>query len=476
MTTIDYKKTISVPTSPKSLHKSQATATKHSSMPSSNPHPTPTMTSSSSSLRHHGIYRNLPAFDRSLNGLSAVVTGANGISGFNTMRALLDSPERWTTIFALSRKPPPEEMMKLLTPEARSRIKFVACDFLDEPASIAKNIKSANVHADYVFFYSYIHREWSEADALDKDNAALLRNFLGALELADINPRRFVLQTGGKNYGMHIGRVRTPLVESDPQPRHLQSNFYYSQEDLLVSFCKRTGAAWNVIRPAAIIGASSHASMNTFYPFAVYAIVQARKGEPIAFGGDWEQWQYEYYHCTARMTGYLSEWAALEDTCANEAFNTQDGGPLSWERFFSELARWFGVGGVVPPPDDESGLESIVGRAGKETPLGYGPPLSSRSSFTLLDWARRPENAAVWREVMAQSAGKVTHDPFAEPEAVFTGDFAYLRFGSMCLNKARRLGWTGFVDTLEAIFEMYREMEQLGMLPGMQAESAIPLC
>lgn len=82
----------------------------------------------------------------------------------------------------------------------------------------------------------------------------------------------------------------------------------------------------------------------------------------------------------------------------------------------------------------------------------------------------------MWREVMAQSAGKVTHDPFTEPEAVFTEDFAYLRFGSMCLNKARRLGWTGFVDTLEAIFEMYREMEQLGMLPGMQAESAISLC
>lgn len=215
---------------------------------------------------------------------------------------------------------------------------------------------------------------------MDKDNTALLRNFLDSLELADIKPSRFVLQTGGKNYGMHIGRVRTPLVESEPQPRHLQTNFYYSQEDLLKSFCEQNGTAWNIIRAAFIIGASSHASMNTFYPFAVYAIVQARKGEPIAFGGDREQWQYEYYHCTARMTGYLSEWADLDSTCANEAFNTQDRGPLSWERFFSELARWFGVKEVVPPPDDEPGLKDNVGKLGKESPLGYGPPLSSKPS------------------------------------------------------------------------------------------------
>ncbi|KAF9874403.1 nad dependent epimerase dehydratase family protein [Colletotrichum karsti] len=433
------------------------------------------MTSSSSSLLRHGIYRNLPQFDPSLKGLSAIITGANGISGFNTVRALLDSPERWPTIFALSRKPPPQDMMDLLTPEARSRVEFVSCDFLDDPSSIAGKLKSAGVRADHVFFYSYIHRDWSQAQALVEDNVTLLKNFLDALKLAGIKPDRFMLQTGGKNYGMHIGRVRTPLVESDPQPRHLQPNFYYPQEDLVKSFCEKNGSAWNVIRPAAIIGASSHASMNTFYPFAIYAVVQAHKGEPLVFGGDWEQWQYEYYHCTARMTGYLTEWSVLNADCANQAFNTQDGGPFSWERFFAELARWFGVKGVVPPPDEEFKLKKIDGRPGKESPLGYGPPLSSKSSFTLLEWAQKPENIAAWREVMEQSGGKITHDPFESPDDFFIGDFAYLRFGSMCLNKARRYGWTGFVDTLESIFEMYHEMEKLGMLPSMQVEAARPL-
>ncbi|GKT43481.1 short chain dehydrogenase sirQ [Colletotrichum spaethianum] len=435
------------------------------------------MSSSSAYLRQVGIHRNLPTFNESITGLTAIITGANGISGFNTMRALLDSPQRWQTIYGLSRRPPPESMMALLSHEARSRIKIVTCDFLDGPALIAKSMKLAGVRADYVFYYSYIHKDWSEAEALVKSNVLLLKNFLEALEVADIRPARFILQTGGKNYGTQIGRARTPQLESDPQPRHLAPNFYYPQEDLLKSYCEKQGTSWNVIRPAAVIGASTHAAMNMFYPFAVYAAVQARKGEPLFFGGDWEQWQYEYHHCSARMTGYLTEWAALEKHCGNEAFNSNDGGPLTYERFFTELASWFGAKGVVPPPDDDSKMETIgMGCGGKESPLGYGPPMFGKSSFSFLDWANEEENAAAWRDIMMESGGKITHDPFEDTESFYMLKWAYHRFGSVCLNKARRYGWTGFVDTMESIFEMYKEMSKLGTLPPMQVESAHPLC
>jgi hypothetical protein len=72
------------------------------------------------------------------------------------------------------------------------------------------------------------------------------------------------------------------------------------------------------------------------------------------------------------LTGYLSEWAALEDKCKNEAFNSQDTSPLSWDRMYEELARWFGVEkGVVGPEEDESKYTSIKGRSGKQTPMGY---------------------------------------------------------------------------------------------------------
>lgn len=56
------------------------------------------------------------------------------------------------------------------------------------------------------------------------------------------------------------------------------------------------------------------------------------------------------------------------------------------------------------------------------------------------------------------------------------GPFVYSRIGSPCLNKARRLEWTGFNDTMESFFESFQEMAKLGMLPDMRVQSARPLC
>ena len=128
-------------------------------------------------LQNKGIFRNLPTFSPDLKGLTAVVTGANGISGFHTMRVLLETPQRWTKVWAASRRPPPEEMMALLSEEQRSRVEHVACDFLAKPEEIAKQLKDKGVKADYIFFYSYAQPRpkpgqgaWSNAQELAETN------------------------------------------------------------------------------------------------------------------------------------------------------------------------------------------------------------------------------------------------------------------------------------------------------------------
>lgn len=103
------------------------------------------MGSENQPVRQSGIYHNLPQFDPSIKDLTAIVTGANGISGFHTCRALLDSPHRWKKIYAMSRRPPPEDMMNLLTPEQRGKIEHVASDFLKEPEELADAMKKAGV-------------------------------------------------------------------------------------------------------------------------------------------------------------------------------------------------------------------------------------------------------------------------------------------------------------------------------------------
>ncbi|RDW63746.1 hypothetical protein BP6252_11291 [Coleophoma cylindrospora] len=438
-------------------------------------------------LRNRGIYKNLPVFDPSVKGLTAMVTGANGISGFNTMRVLLESPERWSKVYAVSRRPPPPEMMSLLPPDQLARVEHVACDFLESSESIAKTLTSSSADlssVSHIFFYSYLQPQpdpgapaWSNAEQLVNVNVNLLTAFLGALPLANIHPKRVLLQTGAKNYGVHIGRTRTPCVESDPQPRDLQPNFYYGQEEALWKYCRENNAGWNVIRPAWIIGAVCNAQMNALLPSAFYASVQAQKKEPLRFPSDWESWQCENHYSTAKMTGYLSEWVVLEDKCKNQAFNAQDDSPLSWDRLYEELARWFGVEkGVVGPEEDETKFKELAGRNGIDTPMGYGPPTKSRMTFIFVDWAKEPDNIQAWKTVMSQSKQQLTFDPFEDAESNFTfGDAAFMKMSTLCLNKARRLGWCGFVDTMESIFEAYQEMGILGIVPAMQTAHARPL-
>ncbi|KIW17092.1 hypothetical protein PV08_04283 [Exophiala spinifera] len=433
-------------------------------------------------VQQRGIYHNLPVFDPAITGLTAIVTGANGISGFHTMRVLLESPDRWSKVYALSRRPPPMDMMALLPESQRSRVEHITVDFLEEPSKIAQALES--VRADYVFFYSYLQPKpppgapvWSNAEELVKVNTALLDNFLRALSLAKIAPKRFLLQTGAKHYGVHIGRTRSPAVESDPYLSHLEPNFYYPQERSLFEFCEANNASWNVIRPAWVLGAVNNAQMNALLPIAFYAAVQGQKGEPLYFPSDWDVWQHEGHHSSALLTGYLSEWAVLEDKCRNQAFNAQDTGALTWDRLYEELVRWFDVKkGVHPPEEDSTKFAVFEGKSGKDTPIGYGPPLLWRSSFTLVDWASDPVNKEAWQQLMANSGGQLTANPFDDPVANFAfGDAAFRKISSLSMNKARLFGWTGFVDTREVLFEMYSEMAKLGILPRLKAEKAKPL-
>lgn len=83
--------------------------------------------------------------------------------------------------------------------------------------------------------------------------------------------------------------------------------------------------------PASINDTTENASMNTFLGFVIYTAVQAQKGEPLSFGSSIESWQFQRCHYTARLTGYLSELAVLEEKCANQFFNSQDGGMLTYD-------------------------------------------------------------------------------------------------------------------------------------------------
>ena len=93
-------------------------------------------------IQHKGIYKNLPVFPESHKDLSAIVTGANGISGDYMLRVLGDSPERWSHIYAMSRRPPNVDH-GLKVP-----LTNLSLDFLNSsPEELAKKMREANVKA-----------------------------------------------------------------------------------------------------------------------------------------------------------------------------------------------------------------------------------------------------------------------------------------------------------------------------------------
>jgi hypothetical protein len=166
----------------------------------------------------------------------------------------------------------------------------------------------------------------------------------------------------------------------------------------------------------------------------------------------------------------------LEEDCKNQRFNAQDGGLFSHDRFYNELGRWFGVDTVLGPNEDESKYEATATfSGGKDCPLGYGPPIPLRVAHSLQKWAEEPSVSQAWDEMMKESRGQLKTKVFEDKDTFLMADFSLATFGTLCMNKVKRYGFNGFVDTVESIFEVYQEMAKIGMLPPMKVDSARPL-
>ena len=86
-----------------------------------------------------GIFYNLPTFPHhDGKGYTAVVTGANGVTGSALIDVLAASPERWNKIFAMSRRP-------VLRKEPN--VKSIAADFLTSPEELAATFRREGVKA-----------------------------------------------------------------------------------------------------------------------------------------------------------------------------------------------------------------------------------------------------------------------------------------------------------------------------------------
>ncbi|KAK8153585.1 NAD dependent epimerase/dehydratase family protein-like protein [Phyllosticta citrichinensis] len=420
----------------------------------------------------NGIYHGLPVHGDEHKGLTAIVTGANGISGQHMLRVLGQSSTRWSKIYSVSRRPPAGALAANVT--------HISVDFLGTPDSIADALRSAGVdRVDHVFFFSYIQVApepgqplWSSAEAMCVKNTELLANFLSALSQASLVPRRVMLQTGAKNYGVHLGPNKVPQEETDPRVL-IEPNFYYPQEDYLFEWCARTGAGWNVIRPGPILGAVHDAAINLVFPLAVYAAVSKHVGQPLEFPSDLASWETLQDQSSAMINGYLEEWAVLTDAAKNQAFNAADGSHFTWSQFWPMLADAFGVEWKGPSLDPSQYQVSKL--PGEKTPRGYGPQTEFRLRFSLVEWAKRPEVQQAWKEI-ASEHGLVTTELTKVDEvfSVLEMTLSSALCANMSMDKARSLGFFGTVKSTDSMLKVVEEFVGLKMIPpvGVFAKSA----
>lgn len=179
----------------------------------------------------------------------------------------------------------------------------------------------------------------------------LFENFLNSLDQALIHPKRIVLQTGGKNYGVHQGYVNVPLTEGAPRVE-LEPNFYYTQEDLLAKYVStHPGTGYNVTMPQWILSAVANTNMTIFYPLAVYAALQQRLKNPLLYPGDLASWDNNHPIITGLLLGRFYEWLVLTPETAGEAFNITDGSEFTFGKLWPILASWYGLE-WSPPRED----------------------------------------------------------------------------------------------------------------------------
>ena len=284
----------------------------------------------------------------------------------------------------------------------------------------------------------------------------MLQNFLDGLDKtgASKSLKRIILITGAKQYGVHLGQPKNPMLESDPWLRDSKwpPNFYYRQQDLVHDFCKNHPAtSWVVTYPNDVIGFVKGNFMNLGTSVALYAAVSKEMGEYLVWPGS-ERF-YSRFDCftDSRLHAQFCIWAALEPKVANQAFNVVNGDVESWENLWPLLAKRVGLKVkedqfLQPPPDEdvmemakEPPVSTIATEAGM---LGKIEQSKVEQRINLVNWSQRKDVKAAW-DKLAEREG-LEKEAFEKATWNFLGFVLGRNFDLVIsMSKARNYGWTG---------------------------------
>ena len=309
----------------------------------------------------------------------------------------------------------------------------------------------------------------------------MLSNFLDALDSTGASKKlkRVILVTGAKQYGLHLGRPKNPMVESDPRidGPDRPPNFYYNQQDILKERASRASWDWVVTYPNDVIGFAKNNFMNLCTSLGLYTAINKQLSGTLPWPGG----EYFYHASTcftySKLHADFCLWAALEPRAGNQAFNIVNGDTETYENLWPKLAKHFGC--TVPK-------NQFVHKTGPDmtskTQLAERPPIADfaeelglegsdalkpsyiSARIDVTKWSQQDEVKKAWEE-LAQKEG-------LEKEAFEKATWSFLLFELgreydivISMSKARAYGYSGYQDTWTAFEEVFRELEGEGVLP-----------
>ena len=345
--------------------------------------------------------------------ISVLVAGAGGVIG----RHVADEyARRGTRVRGLSRRPVDGASWEHLP-----------VDLLDRDAA-RKGLEAA-ADTTHLVFGAYIERV-STKDQIEV-NSALLTNALDGLVAAGAPLRHITLYQGGKAYGAHLGYFNTPAKERDP--RLVQPNFYYDQEDILRAAAAEHGFTATMLRPEGVVGYATGNPMNILMVIAVYASICRELGQPLRFPGTHAAYDALYQVTDASLLARATVWAGAEPRAAGGIYNITNGDQLRWRHLWPAFARHFGMEYAEPQPVE---LAEAM-----------------------------PHHEQLWQDMVTRD--RLAPTPFGDLVGWAFGDFLFRSdFDNVTSTvKARQHGFADCLDTEDRFLELFDELAAHRVIP-----------
>jgi nucleoside-diphosphate-sugar epimerase len=346
----------------------------------------------------------------------ALVVGARGVIGGHLVDHL-QADGGWEVI-GLSRRGGTDG----------DRVWHLAVDLLD-PEDVRRTLGSLS-EVTHVFYAAYQDRPtWSE---LVGPNVAMLAATLDAIEPVATGLEHVSLMQGYKVYGAHLGPFRTPAREDDPP--HMPPEFNVDQQQLLERRQAGKAWTWSALRPSVVCGFGLGNPMNLAVLIATYATIAKELGVPMRFPGRPGAWTSLLEMTDAGLLAEATVWAATTPACANQAFNITNGDLFRWQDMWPVIADYFELDAAAPLP---MSLEEVMA-----------------------------DKSDVWDAIVARHDLEPT--PYSDVSSwpfgdfVLSWDYDVIADGS----KARRLGFTRFVDTRAMFVEIFDDLRRRRIIPA----------